>query len=193
MLAKRTISPSDSAKQRRLRDIIREKSLTRDRDFLLSSGKRSNYYFNLKKTMLDPEGANLIGDLLYGIISREREVDYIGGLASGAIPIVTNIVMRSHQGKPIRGFYVRDEIKNHGTMQLIEGHIDDGSNVILFDDVTTLGGSVMKAVVAVRARNCKVLKVISIVDRLEGASETFRREGIEFSPLFTTQDFNNEC
>jgi orotate phosphoribosyltransferase len=190
MLAKRTISPSDSAKQRRLRDIIREKSLTRDRDFLLASGKTSNYYFNLKKTMLDPEGANLIGDLLYGIISNEHEVDYIGGLASGAIPIITNVVMRSHRGKPIRGFYVRDEIKNHGTMQLIEGHIDDGSNVILFDDVTTLGGAVMKAVVAVRERNCKVLKVISIVDRLEGASETFRREGIEFSPLFTTQDFD---
>ena len=54
----------------------------------------------------------------------------------------------------------------------------------------TLGSSVMKAVRAVRDRNCRVLKVITIVDRLEGAAETFSREGLEFVPIFTTKDFD---
>ena len=88
------------------------------------------------------------------------------------------------------GFYVREEIKDHGTQKLIEGFIEDGANVIILDDVTTLGSSVMKAVQAVRDRKCRVVKVITIVDRLEGAAETFSREGLEFVPIFTTKDFD---
>jgi orotate phosphoribosyltransferase len=61
--------------------------------------------------------------------------------------------------------------------------------VIILDDVTTIGSSAMKAVNAVRDRHCRVTKVISIVDRLEGAAETFKREGIEFTSLFTPRDF----
>ena len=60
----------------------------------------------------------------------------------------------------------------------------------MLDDVTTTGGSVMKAVQAVRERKCKILKVITIVDRCEGASELFKKEDIDFIPIFTTQDFD---
>ncbi len=120
----------------------------------------------------------------------EEDVDFLGGLASGAIPIITTVAMRSLQGyRPIRGFYVREEVKMHGMMKLIEGFIEDGARVIILDDVTTIGSSAMKAVNAVRDRHCRVTKVISIVDRLEGAAETFKREGIEFTSLFTTRDF----
>jgi orotate phosphoribosyltransferase len=49
----------------------------------------------------------------------------------------------------------------------------------------------MKAVEAIRQLNCRVLKVVTVLDRLEGASETFRREGLELVPLFTTKDFMN--
>jgi orotate phosphoribosyltransferase len=91
----------------------------------------------------------------------------------------------------IFGQPLREEIKNHGTQQLVEGHIENGADVIIIDDVTTKGTSAMKAVAAVRQRNCNVLKVITIVDRLEGASETFRNEGLGFVPLFTTKDFLN--
>jgi orotate phosphoribosyltransferase len=143
----------------------------------------------MKNTTMDPEGANLVADLIFSIISKQ-EVDFVGGLASGAIPIITTVAMRSLQGdRPIPGFYVREEVKTHGMMKLIEGFIEDGSKVIILDDVTTVGSSAMKAVRAVRERRCVVTKVISIVDRLEGATETFKREGIEFVSLFTTRDF----
>jgi orotate phosphoribosyltransferase len=85
---------------------------------------------------------------------------------------------------------VRDEVKNHGTKELIYGFIEDGAEVILVDDVTTLGRSVMKAVAMVRERACKIRKVITVVDRLEGAEATFRDQGIPFFPLFTTRDFD---
>jgi orotate phosphoribosyltransferase len=68
--------------------------------------------------------------------------------------------------------------------------LEDGADVVMFDDVTTSGDSVMKAVSAVKERNCRVVKVITIVDRLEGAVERFTQEGLEFVPLFTTKDFD---
>jgi orotate phosphoribosyltransferase len=189
MVTKRTVQLSSMPKRERLREIIKEQSLLRDHDYLLASGKKSDYYFNMKKTTFNAEGAYLIAEMVYDIVSNENGV-YIGGLANGAIPIVSTVVMVSAAHNPIMGFYVREEVKNHGTQNLIEGHIEDGAGVILFDDVTTTGGSVMRAVEAVRQRNCKVLKVITIVDRLEGAAETFRRQGMEFISLFTTRDFD---
>jgi orotate phosphoribosyltransferase len=186
--------PADNAlshldARRRLKEIIKEKSLKRDKEYVLASGKSSNYYFNMKRTTFDPEGLSLICPIVYDLVSQERGT-YIGGLAHGAIPIVSALVTFSATRNPVMGFYVREEIKDHGTQQLIEGFIEDGANVIILDDVTTLGSSVMKAVRAVRDRKCKIVKVITIVDRLEGAAETFSREGLEFVPIFTTKDFD---
>jgi orotate phosphoribosyltransferase len=91
--------------------------------------------------------------------------------------------------RPIKGFFVRDEAKDHGTKKLIDGYIEDGASVIIVDDVTTKGESALKAVRAVQARECRVVCVVSLVDRLEGARETFEHEGITFRSIFTTEDF----
>jgi orotate phosphoribosyltransferase len=189
MANKRAIPLSSPAKRKRLHQIIKSQSLLKDHDYVLASGKKSDYYFNMKRTTFDPEGSNLIAEMVYDEIADEKGV-YIGGLANGATPIVSTTVFISASHKPKMGFYVREEIKNHGTQQLIEGFIEDGADVIIVDDVTTLGGSVMKAVAAVRARKCNVKKIITIVDRLEGAAEKFRQEGIEFVSFFTTRDFD---
>jgi len=189
MLAKRTPEKRpDLAKWERLREIIRTRSLLRGGEFLLSSGQQSSYYFNMKPTTLNPEGGGLIADLLFDMIADDNG-RFIGGLAMGAIPIVTAVSIRSWPERPISGFFVRDEAKDHGTKAVIEGSLEDGAEVILLDDVTTEGRSAMKAVKAVRERNCNILKVITVVDRLEGAEETFRREHIPFFPLFTRRDF----
>src|SRR5438874_169581 len=91
-------------------------------------------------------------------------------------------------GRSGAGFVVRKETKDHGTEQKIDGNFTPGSTVILFDDVTTKGGSVMRAVRAVRARGARVAKIITLVDRLEGASENLGKEGIELVALYTTRD-----
>lgn len=179
----------DSAEWRRLRDIIRQKSLRKDKEYILSSGEKSGYYFDMKPTTLDPEATNLLAPMLYGLVSDTIGV-FVGGLAVGAIPVIATLVQYSHSRRGIMGFYVREVIKNHGTQNLIEGFLENSANVIMFDDVTTSGASVMKAVDAVRARDCKVLKVITIVDRCEGATERFKREGLEFISLYTTKDFD---
>ncbi len=190
MLAKRRVPENrDTEKRERLREIIRAGSLLKDREFRLSSGRRSNYYFDMKKTTLDPEGGALVADLVYEMV-RQEGVRFIGGLAMGAIPIVTAVSIRSWPEHPIRAFYVRGEIKDHGTQELIYGFIEDGAEVVLVDDVTTEGRSVMKAVAAVRQRGCNIVKVITVVDRLEGARANFEDAAIPFVPIFTTRDFD---
>ena len=176
-------------KRERLLEIIRSKSLIRGKKFLLASGAWSDYYFDMKPTTFDPEGASLVGELLLEQV-RDLKFDFIGGIETGAIPVVCALCVKSFPEFPIRGFFVRDTAKDHGTKKIIDGHIEDGATVIIMDDVTTKGDSAMKAVTAVRNRGCGVLRVISIVDREEGATERFAKEGIPFESLFKTRDFD---
>ena len=143
----------------------------------------------MKKTMFDPEGGALLADLLLDAIKGE-DVEYIGGMETGAIPIVGALCARSWPERPIKGFFVRKENKGHGTDQRIDGLLERGSKVILVEDVTTTGGSVMRAVEQARQFGCAILKVVSVVDRLEGAGENFRAAGIKFQSLFTWRDFS---
>lgn len=175
----------------RLKEFIREKSLLidHDRGFQLASGGKSFYLFDLKPILLDPEGVNLIAENLYAKI-EDCDANYIGGLESGAIPIVTALCMFSwNKGKPLSGFFVRKEAKKTGTKRKIEGNIKSGENVIIVDDVTTTGSSVMKATDEVKKLDCKIVKVISVIDRLEGARENLQKYGIDFDALFTRKDF----
>jgi orotate phosphoribosyltransferase len=178
-----------SYKRQKLLAIISRASLLEGREFRLTSGGSSNFFIDLKKTMLDPEGAWLLADLLFDKI-RTENVDCIGGMETGAIPIVAVVCMRSWPEKPVKGFFIRKEAKGHGTDQRVDGPLDRGSRVILFEDVTTTGSSVMRAVDQTRQFQCTVLKVIAVVDRLEGAVENFRKAGIIFEALFTRRDFS---
>ena len=176
-------------KKRQLLAIIRRRSLLRNRDFTLSSGRSSNFFFDMKRTMFDPQAAPLIADLLFDRIKSEG-VDGIGGLETGAIPIVALLCARSWPEKPLKGFFVRKETKGHGTDQRIDGLLDEGARVVVFEDVTTTGASAMQAIDAAQAQGATIVKVISVVDRLEGAAENFRKAGVGFDSLFTWRDFD---
>ncbi len=172
----------------RLRELIAELSLLRDRTFKLASGQMSGFYFDMKRTTLHPEGANLIAEVILDLL-RGDEVDAIGGLAVGAVPVVTAVCVKSYPLRPLRGFFVRENKKAHGTQTLIDGHLRDGAKVVMFDDVTTSGGSVLQAVEAVRAKGCQVDKIITIVDREAGAAENLTKHGLKLVPIFTRADF----
>jgi orotate phosphoribosyltransferase len=178
-----------SHKRQKLLAIITRASVLQGREFRLTSGRSSNFFIDLKKTMFDPEGAALLADLLFDRI-RAEDVDFIGGMETGAIPIVAVLCMRSWPEKPIKGFFIRKEAKGHGTDQRVDGLLERGSRVILFEDVTTTGGSVMRAVDQARELQCTIIKAITVVDRLEGAEANFSKAGIKFEALFTRRDFS---
>jgi orotate phosphoribosyltransferase len=171
----------------RLLEIIRDKSLLKG-TFKLASGLTSNYYLDMKPTMFSPEGAALIAEIVLDELSKHKGVDAIGGLELGAVPVIAAVCAQSWPDHPIDGFIVRKEKKGHGTDKKIDGNFRANSNVILLEDVTTKGGSVMQAVQAVRAQGASVTKIITIVDRLQGAAETLQKEGIDLIPIFTTRE-----
>lgn len=179
-----------SSKRERLKEIIAEKSLTTG-NFTLASGAKSTYLFDLKTTLLDPEGASLTADLILENIAKE-DVDAVGGLELGACPIVSSVCVKSFiAGRPIKSFYVRKERKDRGSNKLIEGgKINEGDRVIILEDVTTKGGSVMSAINTVKEQGGVILKVLSVVNRLEGAKENLAKEGIDLDSLFTRDDFD---
>lgn len=172
----------------RLLAIIKQKSLLRGQ-FKLVSGAISDYYLDMKPTTFDPEGSALVAEIIFGMLkSEDRNIDAIGGLELGAVPIIAAVCARSFPDRPIQGFIVRKQNKGHGTDQKIDGNFKPNSKVILLEDVTTKGGSVLQAVRAVRAQGAEVRRIISIVDRLEGAEENLKKEGIALSSIFTTKD-----
>jgi len=184
---------SRDADRARLIEIIKARSFTTGGEVKLASGRSSNFYFNMKPTMLDPEGAQLIGSLIVAALSGKK-VDMVGGLEMGAVPIATAVAVASQlAGWPLGAFFVRKQAKEHGTQSLVEGlpkgETLKGRSVVILEDVTTTGGSAMKAIEAVRADGATVERVITIVDRLEGAAESFKAAGIAFEPILTTTDF----
>ena len=153
----------------RLMEIILEKSFqySEEPTFKLVSGGVSNFYFNCKPTMLDPEGKELIGRLIFSTI-RDLEVTGIGGLELGSVPISSAVSLISQlEGQPIKEFIVRKEKKDHGIPAKVEGEFVAGEKVVVVDDVITTGGSTIKAIEAVQKLGLEVAKVVVLVDREE--------------------------
>ena len=177
-------------RKKKLRDIIAAKSFSRGGDFKLASGQSSGFYFDMKPTVMDPEGARLAGELILEAVADE-DLDCVGGMAVGAVPIVAAVAMASAgTARPLPGFLVRKEVKQRGTEKQVEGNMVEGGNVLIVEDVTTTGGSSMQAIEAVRREgNGKVPVVVTIVDRLQGAEENFRKQGIRLIALLTKDDF----
>ena len=182
-----------SAARARLIEIVRPRSFSTGGDIKLVSGRSSSFYFNMKPTMLHPESAHLIADS-HPRCAAGRQGGLIGGLEMGAVPLATAVAVASHaQGRPIAAFFVRKQAKEHGARKLVEGLAPgeslEGKRVVMLEDVTTTGGSAMKAIEAVRAEGAVIDRVISVVDRLEGAADNFKAAGIPFTALLTTTDF----
>ncbi|MGL6076176.1 MAG: orotate phosphoribosyltransferase [Fimbriiglobus sp.] len=156
-------------------------------EFKLASGKMSNYYINSKKVLFHAEAVTILGELL-AEATADLEFEAIGGLEVGAIPMAAAALTGFHRkGLHREGFFVRKKPKDHGSQALIEGEVKAGDRVVVIDDVLTTGGSVVQAIQAVEAIGAKVVRVICICDRLQGAREALAQ--YDYRPLFTIHDF----
>ena len=170
----------DTESARRILEIAYEVGALLQGEFTLTSGRKSDYYFEGKRLTLSPEGAYQVGKAVFDQLAG-ADIDAIGGVAIGGYPMVAAVALVSHlEGKPIPSFIVREETKEHGTRRRIEGHLKDGARVAIVDDVITTGGSVSRAIEAVEAAKGKVVKVIVLVDRHEGGSDKLKKQGYDF-------------
>lgn len=172
--------------------LLKERSFKKG-TFKLSSGGVSNYYLDGRLTSLCSLGIALISEILYAK-TVNLNIDAVGGLETGAIPIIAATVMGYDPSKrPIEGFWVRQKPKEHGTKQLIEGNLQPNSRVAIVDDVVTSGSSLLKVVEAVREINCEIVLVTALVDRLAGARELMESHQVNcYDPIFTIKDFGIE-
>lgn len=161
-------------------------------DFTLASGRKASFYLDCRKVTLHPQGANLIAEGILDLLGDDLP-DAVGGMAIGADPITAAVItVAGQQGKPLRGFIVRKESKEHGKGRDVEGPVESGQTAIIVEDTTTTGGSSLKAIEKAEAAGLKVTGVISIVDRLAGASDIFAERGYPLRSLLTIRDFGIE-
>ena len=163
-------------------------------DFTLASGRKSKHFFDMKPVMMDPECAHLLGVLIHHQIETIGEVDAIGGLELGAVPLTGIAIAKAGRGSSLKGFIVRKEPKGRGGRKTgnppgIEGSsLESGHRIVLLEDVTTTGGSALKAAQRLIEMGCDVASCITILDRQEGGSEAFQEAGITLTPLTLKSD-----
>jgi len=179
----------DDAARRELLELILEHSFQRQR-VRLSSGRESDFYLDLRQTLLRPRGAALAGRLVLERLRAGPSVEAVGGMAVGAVPLVTAVLAAAaaDPADPLVGFFVRKEAKEHGLLRRIEGAFASGQSVALVEDTMTTGGSTLAALDAVTEEGGKVVRVLCLVDRGEGAAAAFAERGLELESVFTRAD-----
>ena len=174
-----------------LKEIIRDLSYE-EREVTLASGRRSNFYFDGKQTTLHSRGGLLVGQAFWEEVKQFGvTIDGVGGLTLGADPIATATSIAAQlEGVNVHAFIIRKEPKGHGTGQWLEGrkNLPPGSKVIIVEDVTTTGGSSMKAVERAKEEGLEVVGIITLVDREEGAREAIEGAGQVLRTVFTKSE-----
>jgi len=182
---------ADRARDRKaLLELILEVSFER-REVTLSSGRKSDFYLDLRQTLMRPRGVELAGRLVLDRLESGPSVEAVGGMAVAAVPLVSAVLAaaaREPAFAGLLGFFVRKERKAHGLGRQIEGGFKPGQTVALLEDTTTTGGSTLDALDVVAADGGKVARVLCLVDRGEGAIEAFAARGIRLEAIFERRD-----
>lgn len=139
----------------------------REGEFRLASGKTSDFYVDVKQTVYTAAGAALVGQLICDELGR-RSIDLVGGMALGALPLVdATLNEAARRGWELEGFFVRKEVKDHGTAAKLDGRFDPRKRIAIVEDVVTTGESTIRAIDAVESAGGRIACVIVVVDREE--------------------------
>ena len=167
--------------------MMKEKAY-RKGEYKLSSGKSSEHYVNCKPVILNGRGLWITSHLLLKTI--EHDAKAVAGLTLGADPLVSGVSLVSALDRRlINGLIIRKEAKGHGTQAWIEGPLPkEGTKITVLEDVTTTGGSAIKAVEKLREAGYVVDRVVTIIDREEGADALMKETELELCSIFKLSD-----
>lgn len=170
-----------------LRKLILDQALVRGR-VVLSSGAEADVYLDLRRLTLHHAGAALVGSVMLDLVEG-WSFDAVGGMTLGADPVATAMLHQANRhGRTLDAFVVRKEGKTHGLQRRIEGPEVVGRRVLVVEDTSTTGRSVLSAVDVLRAAGATVVGVAAIVDR--GGSEAVRAVGLEYRSAFAFTDLD---
>ncbi len=163
-----------------LSERLLEKGAIKFGDFVLTSGKRSNFYVDIKDAATEPIVLKEIAEELASRVQKDK----IAGMELGAVPITVATALK--KGMP---YLILRKERSHGTKKLIIGNLQKGEEVELIEDVVTTGGSLLKAATLVRENGGVVRRAIVVVDRQEGGGEMLKEHGIELDSIVKMSDF----
>lgn len=171
-------------------DLIKEEAVFHG-DFTLTSGKKANYYIDLRRLSLDHRAAPLIGQVMIDLIGDIDDVFAVGGLTMGADPIASAVLHQGvARGLAYDAFVVRKEPKDHGRGRQVEGPDLEGRRVVVVEDTSTTGGSPLKAIEALEKVGAIVVAVAVVVDRATDARERIEKAGYEYRYAIGLDDLN---
>ncbi len=170
----------------RVKNHLLEHSVRRG-DFTLKSGRKSSWFIDSKQTICAPEVMLDVATLLLEQVPAEATA--IGGLTMGADGVTfISAGVAASQGRPLRAFSVRKEVKDHGAGGRIAGALQPGDKVVITEDTVTRGTSLLEAARVVRDFGAEVILLIAVVDRGGTAAAMAAQEGWPFAALFTAPD-----
>jgi len=175
-----------------LRDLVEKRCLLFG-DYTLSTGKKSNFYFDCKHATLDGHALALISDAFLEEIKKFRvEPTAIGGLTMGADFIAAAVAMRAYQtgAKTVHASIVRKDRKEHGTRNWIENELSKNTPIVVVDDVVTTGASTQTACDRFRDAGYKIVGILALVDREVGGLQKLKAAvGCDATAIFSISDF----
>ena len=189
--ATRVELPAGAAARQRLLELLRERSFARRR-VVLASGRESDFFIDCKQTVLGADGHALAGVVMLDAALAQGSFDAVAGVELGGCPLASAAAFASFlRGTPRDAVYVRKEVKDHGSRRALEGdtRLAPGATLVILEDVTTTGGSTLKAAEKITAAGYRIGGVVSLVDRLEGGREAIEAAGLAFASIFTRADF----
>lgn len=169
----------------KIRSLLEETGALKFGEFELSSGKKSNYYIDIKKASTSPVFLKLVGK---EILRKAGDVDKLAGVALGGIPLVVAASMYSQ--KPY--LMIRKKKKEYGTTERVEGALSPKDQILMVEDVTTTGNSLLDAVETIREVGGEVKKAVVVVDREEGAKKLLKNHEVDLNPLLRASDLINK-
>ncbi len=160
---------------------LKDSGAVRFGDFTLASGKKSDYYIDIKFASTRPD---ILREVAKAIAQYSKGYSRIAGVELGAIPVAVAVSLET--GLPF--IMVRKESKDHGTRRPYEGRMDTNDRVLFVEDVVTTGMTLIKAVKSLRSYGATIDRVVCVVDRGGGGVENLRDEGVELVPLISSSD-----
>ncbi len=164
-------------------------------EFTLASGAKSSVYVDARLTVMRSDAAGLVGRVLLDAMDRSGfRASAVGGMAAGAIPLTTAVVMEANAaGRQLAGFFVRKEAKGHGRGRRIEGVEHPRGAAVILEDTATTGKSTLAAVEAAREAGFEVVGAVALVDRGMGAGPRLAEAGVPYAAVFDLDDLTDNA
>lgn len=174
--------------QNQIKEILKDYGAIKFGEFFLASGKKSEFYIDVRNALTRPRPLTIICEhIIKKMKTNSLRPDYIACVELGGVPI--GVILCDRTGLPL--IMVRKEDKDHGIKNRIVG-FKKGENpegkVLLIEDDTTTGGSVLSAVKVLKDEGLGIEAIITVVDRQEGSEEAISGEGIKFISLITAEE-----